>query len=328
MRPTCFLLALLLVPAAATGAESRVDKAKALLAAKDCDQLLLGFENAKPSGTAADDQGLARVLADAAAGPCATDKIVAFSLGGAAARLSPNDVAVLVAAGNAARAAGQNGEAATLLDHAVTAAPTDPGPRISRAELALAESEPAAALKVLEPVKANPKAAKIYQDAQKASQASAAELKRLADAEKAGATAPPAKEPRTASGKAAHGKGVDDDDLPSGAGKVVGLSGGMSLGPPRTFKAKTKAGHNYRLKATGSCSPLHRVTGLDYRNSVPGADVRVRIGSFEHGLGTDRLHSTTDDFDFVAEGNNMTVEVSNSSSDTVCSLSNITITEH
>ena len=94
----------LLLPGLAL-AETPVEKAQALLGAKDCDQLLLSFENAKAKG-GAEDLALAKVLGQAASGPCASDKVVAFSLGTAAARLAPKAPEVLTAAAGAARGAG------------------------------------------------------------------------------------------------------------------------------------------------------------------------------------------------------------------------------
>ena len=75
-----FALCLLLAAPSLAHAETALEKAKALVEKKDCDQLLLSFENAKPGADAALDLALARVLAGAAAGPCASDKIVAFSV--------------------------------------------------------------------------------------------------------------------------------------------------------------------------------------------------------------------------------------------------------
>lgn len=326
----------LLVPCLAV-AETPVDKAQALLAAKDCDQLLLSFENARPKG-GGEDLGLARVLGQAASGPCASDKVVAFSLGTAAARLAPKDPEVLMAAASAARGAGMNGEAAELLDKAITAAPSEARPRVARAELALAEQEAATALRVLEPVKGSGRAQALYQQAQKAQRASSSEQDQLRKGEeramKAAAKAM-VSGARTERGAAASG---EEGEVDLGGGRPSGSAGaafhrfGIPIsGHKSSLNVRLKKGRVYRVQATGTCwngGKVERLSGSDQR-AVVGVDLHLKIGRFEHGLdfdGTER----TEDFDFTAEAADSKIQVWNASLEAAranCSISELTITE-
>ncbi|MGC4116162.1 MAG: hypothetical protein QM765_16600 [Myxococcales bacterium] len=312
------LVALSLLPALAL-AETPEEKAKALLAAKDCDQLLLSFENAKPKGEPG-DLALAKVLAQAASGPCASDKIVAMALTTTAARLAPGDVDVLVAAGGASRAAGMNGEAEGAYKKAMAAAPKDVRPRIGLAELLLGEEDAAGAVKALEPVKSDPKASGLYARAQKAAKDANAEAESLRKGEEKAMEAAAKAMASGSSGSSGGGGGGSSSggggsggtgELGSGAGKMVFSIGGASGGKVKARTTKLKAGRWYRLQANGSCVDMRDRLSGSGSSGVSGVDLRVRIGKFEHGLPIETGDQV--DFDFQADSNNPMLEVIDSS---------------
>ncbi len=315
----------LLAPRGARAGE-RVEKARALAAANDCDQLLLSFENAKAAG--ADDVELAKVLANAAAKTCAADKVVAFSLASAARRLAPKSVEVLLVAGAAALAAGQPGEAADALDRAVASDPSDPRPRIARAELALTEGEPAAAAKVLAPIKGNPRAAELLAKAQKARGESEGAKKKLYESEKtamnaaARAKAMDSRPARRGAPEADDGEAGGSESDPGEPSVPASSSGKQVLATSVNFAARhservpTRKGRTYRVTVSGSCTPLVAPTfAVDSHSRIDGADLRIRLGTFEHGLSTDKGIPSEDDFDFVAAANGTTLEAWNADMD-------------
>ncbi|HEY3445462.1 MAG TPA: hypothetical protein VGK67_03815 [Myxococcales bacterium] len=314
-RTIAAVLALLVVslPALAL-AETPEEKAKALLAAKDCDQLLLSFENSKPQGDAG-DLALAKVLAQAASGPCASDKIVGMALATTAARLAPGDVEVLMAAAGASRAAGMNGEAEATYRKAIAAAPKDPRPRMALAEQLLGEQDAAGAVKVLEPVKADPKSAALYAKAQKAAKDASAEAENLRKGEEramaaaAKAMASDAKSPSSGGGGKVRGDGTASDGIGGeGGGKVAFVTGGLAAAHGKVKNTRLRAGKWYRVQATGNCTDLRRdqLSGNDHWKTN-GSDVRVRIGKFEHGLAIE--NGGTEDFDFQADSSNPSLEI-------------------
>ena len=307
MRMLLAVVTALALPATGHAAEARVEQARALLAARDCDLLLLSFENAKPGPDAAE---LARVLAEAASGPCTSDRIVAFSLSGAARRLAPRDVEVLMAAATGAREAGMAGEAQSALDAAIEAAPADPRPRLARARLALDEGEPALALEVLGPVRSAPGAKELLAVAAKAQKDAEEGKRRLYRDEKTAldaAAKAKALEAKPSRARPEAAAAEEPGDGPPGGERQVAQESYTLTGSGRTrVGLSTRAGRTYRVRVEGSCWR----EGSEVQRKV-SADLRFRCGEYVHGMAVDKLSPSTDGFDFVAGEGGLDAEIWN-----------------
>jgi hypothetical protein len=224
------------------------------------------------------------------------------------------------------RKAGNTGEAARLLDQAIAVAPGDAKTRIVRAELALDENDPSAALTALKPLRGSPdaRARELVSRAEAQQGESREAKKKLAEAgrkvEKAAEKAKKAESrPQPVADDEAE-IGAEEDEVTGGdrGGRVVFATNLGYARPSSQFIARgTRAGRNYRFEASGSCSAPeqwrhHKSLGIF------GVDLSVQIGRLpSHGLRFDSRHRTTDAWDFVADANDVRVIVSDASSEDV-----------
>jgi len=276
------LLLLLSVLAATPG--TPLEQGEKLVAAGDCEGLQELFS---PSAARTEPPtDAARLLVRGAAACRQQDRVLAFALTQRAVELAPTDYGVRTAHAESLLAVDERASAAQLLEEILLAHPRDAvRARFLRAQLADEESEPALAIRLLEPLI---KDSEYAQPARALLARSQAALQSQAEARDT-----LAREEQAAQQAAARAQEVaasrtlpEAPNAPRSGTEAWSTRGTLKSGGARTFRTKNiQAGATYIFHATGRCTPPAQKKGRKSRLGPTvdlfGQDFRVRIGSLE-----------------------------------------------